>query len=107
MSAVQCVVGTLEVAFLIVGMGSTVQRIQVQAADEAYLLGYKGVAMHIADMGLGDGVTPLGTVQLRILGIYEVNVAVVAHGEVLHLQRLHPEVKHGEVADGSLCLSAL
>ena len=63
--------------------------------------------MYIADMGLGDGVTPLGTVQLGVLGKYKVDVAVVAHREVLHLQRLHPEVKHGEVADGSLGMSAL
>ena len=40
MSAVQSVVGTLEVAVFVIGVSGTVQRIQVQATDKAYLLGY-------------------------------------------------------------------
>ena len=39
-SPVQCIVRTLEVAVLIIGVFGTVERIEVQATDKAHLLGY-------------------------------------------------------------------
>ena len=53
--SVQCIVRTLEVAVIVIGVAGAIQRVEVQAADEAHLAGYEGVAMHIADMGLRDG----------------------------------------------------
>ena len=57
--AVERIVGTLEVAVLVVGFGGSVQRIQVQATDEADILSQQTPAVNVADVGLGDGVAAL------------------------------------------------
>ena len=54
--AIQRIVSTLEMTVLIIGILCTIQRIKVQTADEAHLLGYQTVSMHIANMGLCDSI---------------------------------------------------
>ena len=57
--AVERIVGTLEVAVLVVGFGGTVQRIQVQPTDEADILSLQTPAVDVAYVSLGDGVAAL------------------------------------------------
>ena len=58
-------------------------------------------------MSLGDGIAAPPPAQCRRERIVEVDVAVVAHGKVAHLQSVAMEVEHGEIAHCPLCLSSL
>ena len=63
--------------------------------------------MNIAHMSLGDGIAALRTIELWIQGIDQIDIAIVAHRQVIHPQGLHPEIEHSEIAYGSLHLSSL
>jgi hypothetical protein len=51
---IQGIVRTLEMAILVIGILRTVERIQIKATDETYLLGRQAVAMELTYMSLGD-----------------------------------------------------
>ena len=105
--AVQGVIGTLEMTVFIIGMLRPIQGIQVQTTDKADLAGYQAIAMNITDMSLGNGIAASGAIKLWIQGIDQIDIAIVAHRQVIHPQGLYPEVEHREITHGSLHLSAL
>ena len=85
----------------------SIQGVQVQTTDKTNSISHQTIAMNIAHMGLGDGIAALGTIQLWIQGIDQIDITIVAHGQVIHPQGLHPEVEHGEITHGALHLSSL
>ena len=101
------VIGTLEVAVLVIGTGRAIERVKVQATNETHILSHQLSAVDIAHVGLGDGLVALLLRERGVQGIVEVYIAVIAHREVLDGKRVAPEVEHREVADSPLCLSAL
>ena len=54
--AVEGVIGTFEVTIFIIGVSRSVQRVEVQAADEADVFGHQTVAVDVADVRLSDGI---------------------------------------------------
>ena len=104
---IQRIVGTLEMAVFIIRIGGTIQGIEVQTTDEAHPVSNQAVAMDITNMGLRDSLVALSAVEPGIQRINQVYIAVITHREVVYTERLHPEVKHGEVSDSPLCLSPL
>ena len=84
--AVQGIVGTFEVAVLIIGMTGPIQWVKVEATDEAYPFSDERFAMYISHMGLRDGFTAFGAIVFRIQRIDEIDITVVSHGEILYLE---------------------
>lgn len=60
--AVESIVSTFKMTVFIVRVSCSVQRIEVQTADEAYFLGYQTVAVDVADMRLCNGIAAFGAV---------------------------------------------
>ena len=58
-------------------------------------------------MGLDYGVTASLTVERGVERIFEVYVAIIAHGHVFDREAVAGVMEHGEVADGSLGLAAV
>ena len=82
--SIQCIVGTLEMAVFIIGILGTIQRIEVQATDETDFICQQAITMNIAHMGLCDGTAALGTIELGIQRIDQVDITVVAHRHIFH-----------------------
>ena len=106
-AAIQGIVGTLEMAVLIIRALRPVERIEVETADEPHVLGLQAPAMHIAHMGLGDGIAALLTGERGVPGIIEVDVAEIAHREIVDGKGVAPEIEHGKVAHRPLHLPSL
>ena len=101
------IIRTLEMAILIIRILSAIEGIEVQTTDETDVFSPHLSAMDIAHMSLGNRLTTFLTGKGRIERIVEVDITVVAHRQVLYREFIAPEVEHGEVADGTLCLASL
>lgn len=100
------VVGTFEMTVLVVRVLSTVQRVQVQSTDEAHVASHEPLAMYIANMCLCDGIAAFFTCERGVQRVIKVNITEVTHCEVFYPKRVAMNIKHGEIAYSSLCLSA-
>ena len=104
---IERIIGTFEMTVLIIGLVGAIQRVQVEAADETYPLGDKTLAVNVPHMGLGNGITAFGPIEGGVQRIDEIDITVIAHGDVLDTEGVAPEVEHSEIADSSLRLSTL
>ncbi len=86
---------------------SGVERVHIQSADETHIASHHAVSVAVSHVRLGDGRAALLPAELRSCRVLQVHVAVVAHGEVAHLQSVAVEVEHGEIAHRSLRLPPL
>ena len=55
--SIKCIIGTLKMTILIIGIHSTIKGIQIQATDETDIFCTHLLAMNIADMCLSDCIT--------------------------------------------------
>ena len=83
---IERIIGTFEMTVLIIGISGTIEWIQVETADEAYPFGNKTISVNVPHMGLSDGITAFGTIELRIQRIDKINITVIAHGEIFYHQ---------------------
>ena len=67
-------------------------------AEEAYVRQSDGKNFGIVDASIA-------ATQLWQQWIVKINIAIIAHGEIAHLQAIAMEIKHGEIANSPLCLS--
>ena len=88
-------------------MGCPHKRTEIQTGDETTVAQREVVAAADGYLGLNDGLLALGAVELRVAWIDQVDVAVVAEGDVFGLDMLADEMEHREVAVGTLGLSAV
>ena len=83
---IERIIGTFEMTVLIIRITNAIQRIEVETTNEADSSCYQAIAMDIAHMGLSDGITAFGTIELRIQRIDKINITVIAHGEIFYHQ---------------------
>ncbi len=86
-------------------LGST-EVAEVEPCHKAHVLSVDSVALSHRDLSLGDGIEPLLEIQGRVAGVHQVDVAVVAQGEIPDLEVIPYELNHSEVAVGTLALPA-
>ena len=82
--AIQCIVGTLEMAIFIIGILGTIQGIEVQTTDETDFISQQAISMNITHMSLCDGTAALGAIELGIQRIDQIDITVVAHRHIFH-----------------------
>ena len=105
-AAVERIVGAFHVAAVEEDEFGAGQRAEVEPRLEADVPRQDAVAVAEGHLRLRDGGILRLAAQFRLAGIDEVDVAVVAHREVLDHQVVAPEIEHREIAHGALGLPA-
>ena len=105
--AAQGIVGTLKIAVVECGISRSYEWAEVKSGDESAIVKPVVVAFANGYLSLHDGILSALSVLASVLGIYKVNIAVVAEGDVGSLDITPEEMKHGEVAVCPLCLSTV
>ena len=72
-----------------------------------HVTGHDTIAVTVGYVGLRDGRVALLAAQFGLEAIIEVDVAEVAHRQVLEVQAVTVEVEHRKVANGTLRLTTL
>ena len=105
--SVQGIVRTFEMTILVIRILRTTEWIQVQTTDETHIFSDQTGPMHIAHMSLRNGIAAFLSIKQRISWINKVNIAIIAHRQILDRQRIAPEVEHREITNSPLHLASL
>ncbi len=103
----ESIVRALQVTLGEEGTMGAAERAEVEAAHKAAVVGPNPIGTRVYELGLYDGLAALAVVEQRIAGVDEVDGTVVAECDVVDFDALGINAQHREVADGTLCLSAV
>ena len=100
----QGIVGTFKIAVVECRMPCPYEWAEIQSGDESAIVKTVVVAPANGYLSLHDGILSALSVLPFVFGIYKVNIAVVAEGDVGCLYITPEKMEHGEVAVRSLGL---
>ena len=100
------IVGRFHVAILEQDALCTCQRTHIESAQEVDITCHDAVAVAVGHVCLRDGRVALLAPQFGLEGVFEVDVAEIAHREVLETHTVAREVEHREVTHSTLRLTA-